>query len=262
MTSKALAELNFDRLIQYRSGPPKPEFEYTQPLVCDGFCIACEQRGVLAGSDKRLYLMSHGADTSDFESIYGTELPLDDDRGYVMIPIMFVLESPGGEHNNGVPQSFHGIEKAPPVCHYYWMPEPEPSWPSRDETLQSGNKYGPYFAFLLRRHRLKNAYFTNVVKCGLSNQGGSFVSYSQSVPLHRAIRDNCCQEFLEREVAVFQPAIVFAFGDQAHRLFRTSSIGERIRLQVLYHPAARMSGQDILEQNDAIIEKALAEVLR
>jgi hypothetical protein len=68
---------------------------------------------------------------------------------------------------------------------------------------------------------------------------------------------------LEREVAAFQPAIVFAFSDGVYTLIRKSSVGNRINLQpALYHPAGRRSRQDIQDANDAQIEKVLAEAVR
>lgn len=251
-----LAQINFTRLLHY-AATPKPQFSYHQPPICDGFCVSCEEKGLLAVSDHRLYLMSHGADTSDFEVAFGCELPIDEGVHETDLPVMFVLESPGGDKGNGVPQTHHDVEKQPPTLHYYWMPPEALSWPDRDAMLSQGNLYGPYFAYLLRRFGLKNAYFTNAVKCGLHDKNGRFVSYRHSVPLHQALRDNCFDEFLNEEVRAFQPKAIFAFGDNAHGLLRSSAtVGGRYPVHCLYHPSAR-NRRKMVEDNDSLIQAAL-----
>lgn len=45
--------------------------------------------------------------------------------------------------------------------HYYWTPNLE-AWPSSATDLR-GSFYGPYFAYLMRRHQLRNVYITNLV---------------------------------------------------------------------------------------------------
>ena len=258
MKSANLTELNFRHLVRYSGGAPLPEYNYPQPLDCEGFCVSCEQKGLLIGSGERLYVLSHGADTADFESLFGIELPLENDQKYIKAPVMFVLESPGGMNGNGIPHTCQGVEKEAPVCHYYWMPPKKPVWPSKEDALASANRYGPYFAYVLRRFRLKNAYFTNVIKCGLRFPSGRFISYSPTAAFDIRIRDNCCREFLEKEVRAFQPAVVFAFGDRAYNLFHTSAVGKTAPLYPsLYHPATPRLRRRILEDNDERIQKAL-----
>jgi hypothetical protein len=71
MRNAALQKLNFVRLIDY-GGQPPVENRYDSPLPCSGYCIDCEQKDLLDPAVRRLDLMSHAADTSDFEA-----LPLD-----------------------------------------------------------------------------------------------------------------------------------------------------------------------------------------
>src|SRR5580700_5475029 len=147
MKNEVLRDLNFRQLLHYSNGAPQPKHSYTQPLACEGFCVSCEKSGLLDGSDRRLYLMSHGADTSDFESLFGKELPLENGEKYLEAKVMFVLESPGGMYDTGIPQEngipqntdpektdqgVEGVKKEPPVCHYYWMPKETPVWPSKE----------------------------------------------------------------------------------------------------------------------------------
>lgn len=92
MKNHVLVELNFRRLLQYTEGPLRPEAPYEHAVHCSGYCVDCEQKGLLDGWGYKLYRMSHAADTSDFEALLGPLLP----QGEACIgePVMFVLESP------------------------------------------------------------------------------------------------------------------------------------------------------------------------
>jgi hypothetical protein len=67
MNNQALVDLNFRDIIDY-GGQPPVRHRYDPPLACQGFCVACEENGLVSISGGRLDLMSHGCDSSDFEA--------------------------------------------------------------------------------------------------------------------------------------------------------------------------------------------------
>jgi hypothetical protein len=157
MKNAELAELNFRKLINY-GVQPSVKVKY-DPLQCYGYCIDCEQKYLVEPG--QLDLISHACDSSDFEAILGplpSAQPID-------IPIVFLLEDPGGDYGNGERFSYEGCRKQPPTNHYYWSPQVH-TWPASIEELR--HFYGPYFAYLMRNHGLRNVYITNLVKCNLS----------------------------------------------------------------------------------------------
>src|SRR5712692_3352398 len=128
------------------------------PLFCLPYNIVI--LWLLDGSDVHLDRMSHAADTQDFEAFYREELL----RPYIEDWVFFVLESPGGQDDNGDARTHRNFTKRPPNNAYYWLPDDRNHWPTTlGEVLQADNSYGPYLAYLIKRFRLKNAYFTNAV---------------------------------------------------------------------------------------------------
>ena len=159
MKNNLLAKINFQEILNYH-GQPIVQNSYSKPLNCHGYCISCEESGLLQQTGGRLELMSHGCDSSDFETLLGL---LPKEGLQVKQPILFLLENPGEDYGNGMPIEFRGFRKKPPVYHYYWTPNIE-NWPERISQF-NGNFYGPYFAYLMRKHQLINVYITNLIKC-------------------------------------------------------------------------------------------------
>ncbi|MBW2039527.1 MAG: hypothetical protein JRI46_08030 [Deltaproteobacteria bacterium] len=260
MRSDKLSMLNFSRLLHYSGGQPQVKNQYDPPITCTGFCISCEEKGFFAKSDKMLDLMSHGADTRDFEQILG-DLPLPEQ--YIEVPIMFLLESPGADYENGEPVSYKGVTKRPPVKRYYWGPNPMTEWPNNPCELPQ--LYGPYFAYLMNKFHLKDVYITNAIKCGLSlkNKRGKFISYKiqrNSKLLDTRIRENCCREYLCREVEEFKPKVIFAFGDRADKVLYFSGLRDQgIITKKLYHPVARKPLKERVNKNNERIKSVLKD---
>lgn len=250
-----LHELNFKKLLNYPDGP-KFTFESDSKVKCAGFCVSCEKNGFIADPGFPLDQMSHGADTQDFEQILG---PLNSEKKAPKT--MFLLESPGGDYGNGKPIEHEGITKRPPIKHYYWLPQQGP-WP----TEPNGGKYGPYFAYLIQAHGFYNAYFTNIVKCSMRNEStGNFdplkISKKDSNH-HFKILKNCYDEFLSEEILLFDPDIIFNFGqrtgDMAGWIHLESKYPD-VTFDYLYHPSAHMSWDKIVEANDVKIRTVIAK---
>jgi hypothetical protein len=261
MKNKELVELNFKELLNY-GGMPPVKYNYTDSQSCSEFCISCEQKFLQHDSSKVLDQMSHGADTWDFEQILGDlpTLPTPYDERAVV----FLLESPGGHYENGAPRTYQGITKEPPIRRFYWSP-PGNAWPTTREIFE--NMYGRYFAYLLYKFRLKNAYFTNIVKCSLAPkyERKKFIPYyvvKDKNKLDSMIRSNCFALFLQKELEIMNPRFIFYFSLKTQKMGYYLELKKRFpnaRFERLYHPAARISQETLIDRNDAILHRTLNE---
>jgi len=223
MRNTKLSNLNFQRLLKY-GGQPTIKNTYNPPLECKGYCISCEEKGVFNNDNDSFDQMSHGCDTSDFEVLLGK---ID---GNNFDPIMFLLENPGGDYKNGNVVSYKGYNKQPPVNHYYWTPNIQ-SWPEHPYSLP--HLYGPYFAYLMKRHRLNNVYITNLIKCN------TIASNRKEYNKPAAI-ENCTDKWLKEELEIFSPKHIFCFGRNAEKGLQKTikKYGISVSTLYLYHPSA------------------------
>jgi hypothetical protein len=259
MKNAELAELNFTKLLHY-GGTPDVRASTSNQILCSGYCVSCEKNGFLDDGDERLDQMSHGADTDDFERAMGKLPP-----GGPEVSVAFLLDAPGGYYENGEPRTYEGVTKQPPVNAYYWVPRLT-AWPA-DPSEVNTKSYGPYFAYLLATHKLRNAYFTNTIKCSLAQR-----DVDQFKPYYHVrdpnvrdskIRDNCFELFLSKEMRIVNPQVVFYFGQRAQKagyFAGLPSLLPNAHFKMLLHPAAWLrSSSQILQQNDASIRDALTE---
>ena len=70
MKRTQLADLNFREVINY-GGQPPVQNRYDPPLQCHGYCVSCEETGLLDQTAVHLDLMSHGCDSEDFREVLG-----------------------------------------------------------------------------------------------------------------------------------------------------------------------------------------------
>ena len=91
MKNGALAAINFREILEH-GGQPDVQYRYKPSLPCQGYCVDCEETGILERTGGRLDLMSHGCDSSDFEAILGKMTP---SPAGVEVPVLFLLEDPG-----------------------------------------------------------------------------------------------------------------------------------------------------------------------
>lgn len=261
MKDSQLAQLNFSRLLLYEGGTPTPQPWYDPPLKCLDFCVLCEEKGLLKSATFKLRQISHGCDTSDHEHVLQRSLPppRPPQAGIVEIPVLFLLESPGAQEQNGIPMKHPRleVEKIPPVNSYYYTPDPKKGW-----NLSHLDYYGPHFASLMAQCCLRNVYITNAVKCGRVGSGGQFQPFQGTRDTAEfAIRQNCYKEFLSLEIAIFRPAVIFAFGGNAYRcsdLLRAQH--PSLPMEQLYHPRARFSPRKIRDLNVETIRSKLRQL--
>jgi hypothetical protein len=260
MKNPQLVDLNFRRILNY-GGQPAVAWRYNDSNRpnCVGYCTGCEDKKLV--NPGVLDLMSHGCDSSDFETLLGP-LPT---QSPVMAPVLFLLEDPGGDYGNGDVVSFRGHTKRPPNNHYFWTPS-NTKWPRKVSEF-GWNFYGPYFAYLMATHGLGNVYITNAVKCGVRQTVRKTTPGFKRTDPYRAVARTCLQSFLTKEVEIFQPRLVFCFGQAAHNHYVELTFGKPYPAGVLLlHPnyialAQRVhkTRDELVRENDKTIAATLAK---
>jgi len=261
MRDSRLVQLNFRELIDY-GGQPPVQNSYTERRR-PGYCVSCEGSGILGSVGGTLDLMSHGCDFSDFEHVLG---PMPREGRSVEQSVLFLLENPGEDKGNGEVMHFRGFNKQPPIFHYYWTPNID-QWPVSIEDF-ANNFYGPYFAYLMRRHQFINVYITNLIKCrwidGPSQDSSTLVKH-------------CVQRFLAREIQFGAPCGILCFGQAAAIGLRRwlPHVAAGCRVVELYHPSyindrwqtirpkrsKQESQQYLVDENDRRVRQLVAQLV-
>jgi hypothetical protein len=262
MRNSNLVQLNFSDLLVYPDGK-RAVTDCRRPC---GFCVCCEKKGLLPHDGSvRFKLMSHAADTSDYEELLrGAKLP--EPAKHITAPIMFLLESPGGQYWNGEEVVCEGVVKEPPTNIYFWAFDPEAitTWPEQADSLRRNeDRFGGYFAYLMNTFHLANVYITNVVKCGLwDTTNNKFVPNRGAGVVQRGVRDNCVKRYLSREITEFDPHVIFAFGWPAYNAYNAAAnlnLVNQVRIEYLRHPSARGSFVGTIKSNDQTIREVLQD---
>jgi hypothetical protein len=152
---------------------------------------------------------------------------------------MFIAESPSknyhGLYANGIPKS--------PAVQWYWIHNRKDikEYPANFK----GGTYGDFFASAIKTFKLKNAYVTNLVKCGLNNPDGS--GYLGIGCYNKDCIRNCFSRYLLKEIEIVNPKVIFTMGSKTHSylqdLINESKLDvENIRIECLPHPAGQRRG--------------------
>ncbi len=237
---KDLRRLNFEELItvgvpdvaRYTFDEYARNGEHTS---INRYCISCDEIGCHIAADDESYQLtniSHGAHSSDFVRALGS---LRDRSDWHQQPIMFIYESPSLDYDIYREVVFQGHRKRPSKF-WYWIPHNEQltGYPQRF----TGGEYGRFVLSAILTFKLANVYITNLVKCSLNNKEGRFRGLSS---FKAETVKNCYSRFLEREISMVNPAVIFAVGSAVERWVKWF-IRDSYYVQQLPHPAGRRRG--------------------
>ena len=230
MRDQRLVNLNFREIVNY-GGQPPVQAQQNPPLHCHGYCVSCEESGVLQQVGGQLSLTSHGCDSDDFETVLGSMPANPAVARSTAEPVLFLLNDPGPDVGLGEVIHYRSFQKQPPVNIYYWAPDCE-RWPTTPDEVVCWGIWGTYFAYLMWRHQLRNVYITNRVKCKWRDEN------NQANPPWPIV-EHCVKRFLTREVEFFAPQLAFCFGGKAMRTFQNLVLPLVPNCQQvdLYHPS-------------------------
>jgi len=205
-----LNQLNFNNLLILDTDVEKYDFNVyinNDKHKIIGFCTRCEEIGCnLCPTDNtfRLQNISHGATTKDI--LLATDqqnIELSDwhDEG-----VIFLMEGPSIDWGFYEENYYNGHKKKP-TKEWYWVHDKQQkySYPSEFK----GGKYGSLFNSIIFTFKLKNAYLTNLVKCGLNNENNNYKGIKDYD--YRSLQI-CVENILMKEIEIIKPKLVFCFG--------------------------------------------------
>jgi hypothetical protein len=239
-----LKKLNFKNLLIVDDTVDAETYDFNKyhengKHLVKGYCLRCEEKGYhVCPTDEsyKLTNISHGASTADL--LQATDQTDIDFSDWHQQGVLFLMESPSidgwGLYNE---VSYHGYNKRPAKL-WYWIHEKQQKRSYPQEFRAS--RYGLLFNSLVFTFKLKNAYLTNLVKCGLNNQENGYKGIESYNP---ACISTCFDNFLSKEIEMVSPKVVFCFGTSVLNKLRVLYAGE-LPFQVigLPHPAGQRRG--------------------
>lgn len=245
-----LNELNFSKLIQLNltdvnrySVSDYFDNDKRHPKVTS-YCTCCEDKGikVCGNSEYTLQNISHGSCSKDFLQAISPRYSIDN---WNSSGVVFIMESPSKDY--GIYEDVSIVKngkqyKKRPSKLWYWVHDKMNV--SGYPQFFKGLTYGELIASAIVTFKLSNAYLTNLIKCGLynvSNDGYKGVDHYDQQCI-----DLCIKEYLEREIDLIKPKVIFTFGSKVYQKVTSSlsSLIKRDRIKVigLPHPAGRQRG--------------------
>lgn len=236
-----LKELNFNKVLKVNSKQKSYSFsEYinNKEHQIEGFCTSCEEKNChysFKNPTFKLSTMSHGTHTADFiEAQRNFNI---DTSAWHEQPVMFVFESPAGEDQKYRPITYNEVTKKP-VKEWYWIHNVKEKYLEFPEKFEKGKNYGSLVLSMINTFKLKNAYITNLVKCGLNNDAGQFRGLAH---FSNECVVNCYETILKKEIEIVQPRVVFAFSKSVKRWLK--KLDPSLRIVYLPHPAGRVENK-------------------
>jgi len=219
---------NFEEYITYEKHPVK------------GYCIRCEAKGCNtcpSNESFRLTNISHGASTDDLFS--ATDTSDHDFSTWHNEGVLFLMEGPSVDGWGLYEEVEYNGHKKRPAQLWYWLHEKHEALTYPSEFR--GARYGTLFNSIVFTFKLRNAYLTNLVKCGLNNIAGKFEGFQKYNP--ETIK-TCYENFLTNEIEIINPKIIFCFGSNVYRYLYQQYSNEKFPWIVisLPHPARGRNG--------------------
>ena len=208
----ALNRLNFDTVLKLDTAIDQYDFsvyaqQHRHPLK--GFCTLCEESGVHqcpSDSSFRLNHMSHGASTKDV--LMATGQTARDFSDWHEEGVVFLMEGPSVDWGFYEEVEYNGYKKKP-TREWYWIHAIKDTYQFPQEFR--GGRYGSLFNSIIFTFKLKNAYQTNLVKCGLNNHLNMYKGIEH---YNWKCLETCVEHILLRELELMQPKVVFCFGSK------------------------------------------------
>jgi hypothetical protein len=244
MTSN-LKSLNFKDLIILDDNINVDTYDFDEYLKngkhqVKGYCIRCEEKGCNTcptNDSFKLTNISHGASTDDLFA--ATDNNDQDFVDWHHEGVLFLMEGPSVDGWGLYEVVEYKGHKKRPAQLWYWLHEKHEAliYPSEFR----GARYGTLFNSIVFTFKLRNAYLTNLVKCGLNNVDGNFEGFQKYNP--ETIK-TCYENFLTKEIEIIKPKVIFCFGSNVYKYLYQQYSNEKFPWIVisLPHPARGRSG--------------------
>lgn len=242
--NKELKQLNFNDLLLLDSSINLDEYNFdiykqNGQHVVKGYCLRCETKGCnTCPTDNTFDLknISHGASTDDI--LFATKQNDIDFSEWHNEGVVFLMEGPSRDYDIYEEVEFMNFKKRPTKL-WYWVHEEQKhlSYPAEFR----GGAYGKLFNSLIFTFKLRNAYFTNLVKCGLNNSKDNYKGIDDYNP---DCLKTCYENFLLKEIEIIKPKLIFCFGSKVYDFLWRQYADEPFPWTVvsLPHPAGQRRG--------------------
>jgi hypothetical protein len=175
--------------------------------IIKGFCTRCEEKGCnTCPTDNtfRLQNISHGATTDDI--LLATDQQTLDLTDWHKNGVVFLMEGPSVDWGFYEENEFNGF-KEKPTKEWYWVHDKQAKHSYPDEFR--GGRYGSLFNSIIFTFKLRNAYLTNLVKCGLNDDNNNYKGIGD---YNYESLKTCVENILLKELEIIKPKVVFCFG--------------------------------------------------
>ena len=214
---KALKELNFNNLLKFDTNIEKYTYEnyaenkYEHTKIIK-MCTLCEKEKVnicINNHNYKLKTMGHGSMTDDILIAAGHK---DEDlTSWKKDDVVFLLENPGPCDPDIYTEFVYNGYKKFPTHQWYFVNHPNRQKYEYPDFFQ-GKKYGEFFTSILFTFKLKNMYITDLIKCGMNDDGeNNFKHISDYNP--KCI-ENCLERYFYKEIQLVKPKIIFCLGGE------------------------------------------------
>jgi hypothetical protein len=211
-----LKELNFNDLLIFDSSVNIDSYDFNTYIQNDkhlikGYCIRCESKGCnICPTDKDYELknISHGAATDDI--LQATNQNNIDFSNWHNEGVLFLMEGPSKDYDIYEEVEFNGYKKRP-TKDWYWVHDEQKHYSYPEEF--KGGRYGSLFNSIIFTFKLRNAYLTNLVKCGLNNSDDNFKGLRE---YNTECINTCYENFLLKEIDIIKPKIIFCFSKNVY----------------------------------------------
>jgi hypothetical protein len=242
--NRKLTELNFNDLLILESSVNLETYHFNTYLqkkrhFVKGYCVRCEKAGYnYCPTDKNFELknISHGSAADDI--LLATHQNDIDFSGWHNDGVLFLMEGPSKNYDIYEEIEFNGFKKKPTKL-WYWIHQ-EQNKGSYPEEFKGGT-YGTLFKSIIFTFKLRNAYLTNLIKCGLNDTNDNYKPLSDYDP--KAIK-TCYDSYLKKEIEYIDPKVIFCFGSKVYKFLWEQYATEKFPWIVidLPHPARGQNG--------------------
>lgn len=242
--NRELKQLNFKELLQLHSSINLETYDveacrHGNGHLIHGFCLKCENSDCnVSPKDPAFSLknISHGASSDDVLCATGKkDLNFSDWHNEA---VLFLMEGPSKDYDIYQEVEFNGYKKCP-TKGWYWIHDGDQSYSYPNEF--KGRTYGGLFSSIIFTFKLKNAYLTNLVKCGLNNAANAYKGIDEYNP--KCVQ-TCYENYLQREILILKPQVVFCFGSKVYNFLWRQYENEPFpwRVMPLPHPSGGRRG--------------------
>ena len=247
-------DLRFGKLIQYDNPqnqsygyvdkcwdcqPKYPEKFYGRTDSPTGICQECKENDANKSKNKqyKLKIVSHGIHSLDLFKIQN----FSDYGDFKDAGVMFVFESPASNLAACYKKEFDGKY---PAKAWWWIEGEGTKTPAKKDDWNKSlfKKYGELLNLYVHTFKLKNAYMTNLIKCGMmseDNKFGNFGTFSNEC------KKKCFKQIFRKELEIIKPKVIFTFGNNAKNFLDKMKKDDdykdilTMKIEYLPHPARR-----------------------